>query len=74
MGSKMGSDIAKIHINFNKTVLGVKSSTNTCLIYAETGQFPLYITIYRQIIKYWLKLTCTSDHRYIAIKNSCIST
>ena len=24
-------------------------------------------TIYRQIVKYWLKLTCTSDHRYIAI-------
>ena len=23
--------------------------------------------IYRQILKYWLKLTCTSDHRYIAI-------
>ena len=23
--------------------------------------------LYRQIVKYWLKLTCTSDHRYIAI-------
>ena len=66
-GSKMGSDIEKMHINFIKTVLGVKPSTNTCLIYAETGRFPLYITIYRQMIKYWLKLTCTSDHRYIAI-------
>ena len=25
------------------------------------------ICYYRQIAKYWLKLTCTSDHRYIAI-------
>ena len=45
----------------------VKPSTNTCLLYAETGRFLLYVAIYRQIIKYWLKLTCTSDHRYIAI-------
>ena len=56
-----------MHINFIKTVLGVKPFTNTCIIYAETGRFPLYNTIYRQMIKYWLKLTCTSDHRYIAI-------
>ena len=62
----MGSDIEKMHIDLIKTVLGVKPSTNTCLIYVETGRFPLYITIYRQMIKYWLKLTCTSDHRYIA--------
>ena len=36
-GSKMGSDIENMHINFIKTVLCVKPSTNTCLIYAETG-------------------------------------
>ena len=66
-GSKMGKEIEIMHISFIKTVLGVKPSTNTCLLYAETGRFPLYVTIYRQIVKYWLKLTCTSDHRYIAI-------
>ena len=54
-----------MHMNFIKTVLGVKPSTNTCLIYAEAGQSPLYIAIYRQMIKYWIKLT--SDHRYFAI-------
>ena len=66
-GSKMGKEIEIMHISFIKSVLGVKPSTNTCLLYAETGRFPLYVTIYRQIVKYWLKLTCTSDHRYIAI-------
>ena len=43
----MGKDIEKMHINIIKTVLGVKSSTNTCLLYAETGRFPLYVAIYR---------------------------
>ena len=44
-GSKMGKEIEIMHINFIKTVLGVKPSTNTCLLYAETGRFPLYVTI-----------------------------
>ena len=51
-GSKMGKEIEIMHINFIKTVLGVKPSTNTCLLYAETGRFPLYVTIYGQIVKY----------------------
>ena len=63
----MGNDIEQLHLSFMKTVLGVKPSTNTCLIYTETGRFPLYVSIYKQIIKYWLKLTCTSEHRYIVI-------
>ena len=66
-GITMGNDIEQLHLSFMKTVLGVKSSTNTCIIYTETGRFPLYICIYKQIIKYWLKLTSTSEHRFIVI-------
>ena len=63
----MGKQNGEMHINFSKTVLALNPLQNACLLYAETGRFPLYAAIYRQIIKYWLKLTCTSDHRYIAI-------
>ena len=63
----MGNDIEQLHLSFMKTVLGVKQSTNTCLIYTETGRFLLYVSIYKQIIKYWLKLTRTSEHRFIVI-------
>ena len=66
-GIRMGNDIEQLHLSFMKSVLGVKSSTNTCLIYTETGRFPLYICIYKQIVKYWLKLTSTSEHRFIVI-------
>ena len=61
----MSNDIEQLHLSFMKTVLGVKPSTTTCLIYTETGRFPLYVSrpIYKQIIKYWLKLTRTSEHR-----------
>ena len=40
-GINMGNDIEQLHLSFMKTVLGVKPSTNTCLIYTETGRFPL---------------------------------
>ena len=50
-----------------KSILGVKSTTNNCLANAESGRYPLYICIYKRIIKYWLKLTITPDHRYIYI-------
>ena len=50
-----------------KRILGVKSTTNNCLVYAETGRYPLYICIYKRIIKYWLKLTITPEHRYTYI-------
>ena len=30
----------QLHLNFMKTVLGVKPSTNTCLIYTKSGRFP----------------------------------
>ena len=56
-----------MHINFIRTVLSVKPSTNTFLLYAETGRFPRCVAVYKQIIKYWLKLTCTSDNRYIVV-------
>ena len=66
-GNKMGKNIEKMHINFIRTVLSVKPSTNTFLLYAETGRFPRCVAVYKQIIKYWLKLTCTSDNRYIVV-------
>ena len=47
--------------------MGVKATTNTCLVYIETGRYPLYITIYKLIIKYWLKLIVTPKHRYIYV-------
>ena len=48
-GIKLGKDIEQQHLSFMKRILGVKRSTNKCLIYAETGRYQLYITIYVQI-------------------------
>ena len=59
--------LEQLDLSFIKTVLGVKPSNITCLIYTVTRRFPLYVCIYKQILKYWLKLTCTSEHRFLVI-------
>ena len=66
-GYNMCKDVEQFHLSFLKRILGVKSSTNTCLIYVETGRYPLYVTVYKQIIKYWLRLLRMPEHRFISI-------
>ena len=66
-GINISKEVEQFHKTFMKRILGVKSTTNNCLVYAETGRYPLYICIYKRIIKYWLKLTITPEHRYTYI-------
>ena len=44
-------------VNFSKKTLGIKPSTNNCVIYVETDRYALQIDVHVRMIKYWLKLT-----------------
>ena len=59
--------IEKFYLTFIKQSLGVKSSTNTCMIFAETGRYPLSVAIKKSIIKYWLKVIQSEDKKLINI-------
>ena len=48
--------IERVHKKFCKSVLNVKSSTNSFAIYGELGRFPLIIERRIQIVKYVLIL------------------
>ena len=48
--------IERIHLKFLKYIFNLKSSTPTYMVYGETGRFPLYVTAYTRIIRYWTKL------------------
>ena len=63
---KISKELELFHYNF-KSILGVKATTNTCLVYIETCRHPLYVTMYKLIIKYCLKLIVTPKHRYIYV-------
>ena len=46
--------------------LRVKGSTNTCLLYIETGRFPLSIFVNMCIVKFWLKILKSWDNKLIS--------
>ena len=64
-GININKELEQFHLSFMKRILGVKKSTNNCLIYTKTGRYPLYIIcIYIRIVKYWFKISTASEHRY----------
>ena len=55
------NDIETYHKKFMKRTLRVKGSTNKCLLYTETGRFPLSIFVNMCIVKLWLKILKSCD-------------
>ena len=54
-------DIERIHLKFCKRILNVRSNTCTSGVYGELSRYPLFITRYVRIIKYWFKLLTTDN-------------
>jgi hypothetical protein len=60
-GCHRGANIDRVHLDYCKTMLGVKRTTCKVIVYTELGRYPLrYIRIYR-MIKYWCKLINTDN-------------
>ena len=57
--------VEKFYLKFLKRTLNVKMSTNTSMIYAETGRYPLTIDIKVSMIKQWIKIIHSSEDRLI---------
>ena len=55
--------IERVQIQFCKDFLGVRQSTNDCMVWSECGRLPLCTYYYLKSIKYWLKLLHMPDHR-----------
>ena len=49
-------EIERIHLKFCKTLLKVKSSTCNMGVYDELGRYPLYISRYAHVIKFWCQI------------------
>jgi len=56
MGFNNADSIERVHKKFCKSVLNVKSSTNSFAMYDELGKFSLIIERHIQIVKCFLKL------------------
>ena len=61
------TEIEKYHLQIIKRPLGVKMTTNSSVVYAETGLFPLHIYINVCMIKYWFKFLNGDTNKLIHI-------
>lgn len=55
-GFENKSIIEKIHLQFCKKILGVRSSTPNFMVYGELGRFPIEISIKVRMLCFWNKL------------------
>ena len=49
-------EIDKLHIEFCRYVLGVKTQTHNFAVYGELGRFPIYTKAIERSLKYWLRI------------------
>ena len=54
-----------MHLQFCKKLLAVKQCTQNDFIDGETGRMPLQLRRYFHIIKYWLKVISSANHKFI---------
>ena len=54
-------EIERVQLKFCKTLLKVKSSTCNMGVYGELGRYPLYISRYARIIKFWCGINETDN-------------
>ena len=54
-------------IKFMRHILHVKLTTNSAMVYTETGRFPLSIYVNLCIVKFWFKIVNSDVHKLINI-------
>ena len=59
--------IEKVHLKFLKFILNLKSSTPNCMVYGETGRYPLLITVKTRMIMYWAKILMGNDNKLTSV-------
>ena len=55
--------LEKVQLKFCKLLLGLKSSTNSAMIYGELGLYPLNIDIKIRMISYWARILHGKDNK-----------
>ena len=55
-GFHNGKNVETVHLQYLKTLLGVKKTTRSAVVYCETGRFPLKVVRLFRIFKFWFKL------------------
>ena len=64
-GFCQAKQIKRIHIQFCKHLLGVKTSTQNDFVYGELGRIDFYTRRLYILVRYWLKVVTSKNTKYI---------
>ena len=56
-----------LHIYACKRFLKVKTKACNDVILGDLGRFPMYIYAYKRCMRYWLRILCMPEHRYVKL-------
>ena len=59
------SSVENVHLQFCKTLLGVRRQTMNKFVYGETGRTPIYYNLIVRVIKYWFKILKSAEINYV---------
>jgi hypothetical protein len=57
--------IERVNLQFCKSILGVKKTTQNDFVYGELGRTSLQVIHHMNIVKYWVKILRTRENKYI---------
>ena len=60
-GFENKESIEKVHLQFCKNVLKVRSTTPNYMVYGELGRYPMEVMVKRKIVLFWNNLLCESN-------------
>ena len=66
-GYETNSLIEKLHLKFCKSILRVKKTTPSCMIYGELGRFPLDTLIKGRLVTCWSRIISSDLCRTLSI-------
>ena len=64
--------LEKVHVQFCKLLLNLKTSTPNFMLYGELGRYPLNITVKLNILSFWSKLIDGKQSKLSSLIYRCI--
>ena len=71
-GFSMTRDLEKLQLKFLRMILNIKPSTCNSIVYGETGVYPVYIYVNKNMIGYWCRILMGKASKLCNIMYQCM--
>lgn len=71
-GTEDIGQIETFHLKFLKYVLKLRANTPSCMVYGETGEFPLSLRVQIRMVHFWCKIVTGRHDKYTFLIYKCL--